>query len=199
MRDRIVVFGGVAIILLLFAFVLNLNVLFPIEATSFVPPERDVETNGTVVVEEFSDFGCPYCKQSVPVVKRVLEEHYTDIEFRYRHFPVTQLHPQAWKAAEASECARDQNSFWPYHDLLFENQGDFGTERLVNYASALGLDTEEFRQCLESGEKNAIVQRDFQEGRSRGVQGTPTFFINGKPYVGVMSYNEFEEAIENAE
>lgn len=159
---------------------------------------------GEVVVYEFSDFQCPFCKSFWSQTYQQLKEDYIDtgkITFIYRHFPLT-FHVNAEKAAEASECANKQGKFWDYHDLLFKNAesdgGGLEVEDLEKYASDLNLDTEEFNSCLKNGETADIVKADSDEAGRVGVTGTPTFFINGKKLVGARTYSEFEKVIEDA-
>ncbi len=120
-----------------------------------------------------------------------------------KDFPLSQIHPQAQKAAEAAECAGLQEAYWPMHDLLFARQSEWSgrgqfVDRAVGYAEELGLDGAAFRACLEEGTFAAEVQADLQEGVRAGVRGTPTFFINGKPIVGALPYENIRQAIEAA-
>lgn len=110
----------------------------------------------------------------------------------HKHF-----HENAQKAAEASECADEQGKFWEYHDTIFENQNLIDISSLKKYAADLGLNTAEFDSCLDSGEMASEVQKDFKDGQSYGVQGTPAFFINGIPISGAQPYEVFEQAIES--
>jgi protein-disulfide isomerase len=125
------------------------------------------------------------------------------VYYIFKDFPLSSIHPQAQRAAEAAECAGLQNAYWPMHDLLFARQGEWSgkgnlVDRLVGYAGELGLDTEAFRACVESGNFTAEVQADLQEGAQAGVRGTPTFFINGTPLVGAVPYENLRQAIEAA-
>ncbi len=134
----------------------------------------------TVVVEEFSDFQCPACKAAQDTVKQIVNEYGDRIKLEFKHFPLTTIHPQAFRAALASECANDQGKFWEYHDLLFMNQPSFSPSELVSYAEGLGLNTESFSACLDSRAKNDVVRADMDEGKSRQINATPTFFVNGQ-------------------
>jgi len=146
--------------------------------------------SGKVVIDEYSDFQCPFCGKFFKETLPQIEQAYGDkVEIVYKHFPLS-FHENAQKAAEASECARDQGKFWQYHDLLFENQGAFQDDKLVSYAEELGMDTRMFKDCLASGAKRLIIQRDFQEGLDQGLQGTPIFFINGRRLEGAVSDSE---------
>lgn len=150
---------------------------------------------GKVKIVEFSEFQCPYCAKAAPTVKRIKEEYGDDVEIVFKHFPLN-FHRYAQKAAEASECARDQGEFSEYHDILFENQRALDISSLKKYAKDLGLDSERFNSCLDSGEKTSLVQNDLKEGQSRGVSETPTFFINDQMVVGAQPYEVFKEIID---
>lgn len=162
------------------------------KAVSAYAPEFNT---GRVKILEFSEFQCPYCARAAPTVDKVKEEYGDDVEIIFKHFPLN-FHRYAQKAAEASECARDQGKFWEYHDTLFENQQSLDIPSLKNYAKDLGLDTDRFNTCLDDGEKISLVQNDFREGQSLGVRGTPTFFINDQMVVGAQPYEVFEEIID---
>jgi protein-disulfide isomerase len=108
-----------------------------------------------------------------------------------------QAHPQAQKAAEAAQCAADQQQFWPYHDKLF-TVSDLQVEQLKKYAQDLGLKTEDFNACLDSGKHADEVEKDLQDGQDAGVGATPTFFINGVPLSGAVPYERFKEMVEVA-
>ena len=103
------------------------------------------------------------------------------------------MHPNAQKAAEATECANDQGKFWEYQDLLYANQSALDVASLKSYAAQLGLDTATFDQCLDGGQKTAEVQKDQQDGASYGVQGTPAFFINGRLVSGAIPFTDYQD------
>jgi len=149
-----------------------------------------------VTIEEFSDFQGPFSgrfySQTLPLIEN---EYGNNVELEYKHF-VLQFHQYAQKAAEASECARDQGKFREYHNILFENQNALNSEDLQEYAIKLDLNKEEFNECLLSGEKEDRVASDFEEGQERGVSGTPTFFINSKKIVGDQPFSVFKEIID---
>jgi protein-disulfide isomerase len=133
---------------------------------------------------EYGDYVCPYCGAAHPEVKRVLKELEDDLRFAYRHFPVTSIHPFAFQAAEAAEAAAAQGRFWEMHDRLFENQDRLGLQGLVAYARALGLDLDAFVGELQHHVHAPRVREDFMSGVRSGVNGTPTFFINGVRHNG---------------
>ncbi len=147
-----------------------------------------------VRIVEFSDFQCPACGAAEPVVQKILAEFKGRVKFTYRHFPISQIHPYAQKAAEASECAAEQGRFWEMHGKLFANQQSLTQDDLKRHASDLGLDTAKFNACLASGKMGPVVASDLSYGLSIGVDSTPTFFINGEKRSG-MSYEEFKSAV----
>ena len=148
---------------------------------------------GTVNIVEYSDFQCPGCGAAFASVKDAVNQYGGKIKFTYKHFPLTGRHPYAFKAAEASECAADQGKFWEYHDKLFENQQKLDVASLKKFAADIGLNTTKFSSCLESGVMAQIIDQDAQEGRKLNIEGTPTFFINGKKYFEVLTLSRIKE------
>lgn len=146
-----------------------------------------------ITIVAFEDFECQYCRESFPVIRRILSEYQDKIYFVYRDFPVIDIHPHAQKAAEAGECAHEQEKFWPYHDKIFQNQPRLSDDDLLSYARQAGLDMEEFKECFESRKYTDEVQEDFAAGVRAGVRGTPTFFVNGRKIEGVIPYDAFKE------
>lgn len=149
-----------------------------------------------VTIVEYSDFECPYCSRAYWTM-RLIEEDYSEdqVKIIFKNYPLS-FHANAQKAAEASECAFDQDMFWEYHNTLFENQEALTVEDLKQYAVDLGLDTETFNTCLDSGEKESEVEKDFNDGLAEGVTGTPAFFINGQSLVGAQPYESFATIID---
>ncbi len=152
-----------------------------------------------VTLVEFSDFECPYCSRFFPTLKRI-EENYGDrVRIVYRQFPIPSLHPAAFKAAEASLCAHEQGEFWAYHDLLFAEQDQLAVRDLKEKAGRLGLDREEFNQCLDTGRYVEQVQNDQAAGRAAGVSGTPALFVNGVSIPGgAVEYDVVAGALDEA-
>ena len=141
------------------------------------------ETAALTLVE-YGDYECPYCGMAHPAVKEVLRVMGDDVRFAYRHFPMAQIHPHAYGAALAAEAAAAQSAFWPMHEVLFENQDRLAIPDLVTYAQALGLDVDRFVLDLEQRTYEPKVREDFMSGVRSGVNGTPTFFINGVRHNG---------------
>jgi protein-disulfide isomerase len=149
-----------------------------------------------VMVVEFTDFQCPYCRSAAPVVKGVLAKYPDRVSLAVRDFPLGKIHPQAQIAAEASRCAAEQGKFWEYYDLLLAERSNMEMDSLVAKARGLGLDTELFGSCLRTGKYRDRVEKDRQEGIKAGVEGTPYFFINRVRLDGFLPAADFERIIE---
>jgi protein-disulfide isomerase len=137
-----------------------------------------------VTLVEYGDYECPYCGMAYPIVKSLQRALGNKLRFAFRNFPLSDSHPHAEQAAEAAEAAGAQGKFWEMHDVLYENQERLETEDLMSYGDELGLDTNQVAQALEDGAYKARVREDFRGGVRSGVNGTPTFFINGSRYDG---------------
>ncbi len=161
------------------------------------PPKPPTPTpSGKVVIYEYADFECPYCGSFHRNTKPMIEKVYGDkVEFVFKHFPLS-FHTNAQKAAEASECARNQGRFWEYAETLFANQGDLGRDALKRYADKLGLNVEKFVTCLDSGETATTVKDDYSEGIAKGISGTPTFIMVDQRIVGAQPFEAFRQAID---
>lgn len=132
-----------------------------------------------VTLVEYGDYECPHCGRAYPIVKRVQAKMGDKLRFVFRNFPLTQAHPHALHAAEAAEIAATQGKFWEMHDMLFENQNALDDESLIAYAAKIGLDVEKFREDLQNDTFEERVRENFMGGAESGVNGTPTFFVNG--------------------
>jgi protein-disulfide isomerase len=151
-----------------------------------------------VSIVEFSDFHCPYCRQAQATIDQLLQRYKGVVRVVYKHSPIDNLHPEARKAAEAAECAADQDQFWQFHDELFRMTPaeSTGVDNLMSIAARLHLRAPEFQQCLQSGKHTTQVQRDVDEAAALGVTGTPTFFVNGRLMVGAQPLDSFANIID---
>jgi protein-disulfide isomerase len=153
------------------------------------PPVNDndhLEGNPEAKIElvEYGDFQCPYCQKAYYIVKRIQSDLGEDIKLVFRNFPLTKIHPDAKRAAIASEAAAKQGKYWAMHDQLFENHHDFSEGRLIQFAEELGLDTDNFIRDIADESLSSKVDTDFYTGMRSGVSATPTFFINGEKFEG---------------
>jgi protein-disulfide isomerase len=154
--------------------------------------------NPLATLLEYGDYECPYCRAAHASLKRFLQATAGEVAFAYRHFPLTQVHPHAQQAAEAAEAAGAQGRFWQMHDLLFENQDRLTMSDLVRYAAELELDVERFVAELEARTYAQRVREDFLSGVRSGVNGTPTFFVNGIRHNGGYDPESLLAALEAA-
>jgi protein-disulfide isomerase len=137
-----------------------------------------------VTLVEYGDFECPYCGMAHPIVQKAQQQLGSDLRFVFRHFPLAEAHPHARAAAQAAEAAGAQGKFWEMHDALFEHQDALEAEDILSYAESLGLDRAKFARDLEAPAYAKKVRDDFRSGVRSGVNGTPTFFVNGTRYDG---------------
>ncbi len=162
-----------------------------------------------VKLEVYADFQCPACgvyaREIEPLVmKNYVENGKVYVVFRnYSFLDGNRGDMESHRAAEATLCAMDQGAFWPYHSILFANQtgenvGDYVEKRLVAFAEKLGLNTEQFQECLQSGKYSQRVLDEYEQGQTAGVDSTPSFFINGVRFQLQTSYNELFQALDNA-
>jgi protein-disulfide isomerase len=149
-----------------------------------------------VTLVEYGDYECPHCGRAHPVVKAVRKHFGKQLRFVYRHFPLTQVHPMAEPAAEAAEFAGANGRFWEMHDGIFENQESLSPQMLAELAQPLGLSSEDLLRALKSHEFLPAIKEDFTGGVRSGVNGTPTFFINGVRYEGVPEFEDLVDGID---
>jgi len=154
--------------------------------------------NAPVTVVEYGDYECPYCGKAYPIVKEIQRRLGDRLRFVFRNFPLTQSHPHAEHAAEAAEAAAGQEKFWQMHDYLFEHQRALDDAHLVQYAVALKLDKETFEREMTEHVHTNRVHEDFMSGVRSGVNGTPTFFINGVRHDDSYELETLLAAIEAA-
>jgi protein-disulfide isomerase len=149
-----------------------------------------------VTVIEFSDFQCPFCQRAVPTLKQVKEKYGDKVRVVWKDFPLTQIHPQAFKAAEAGHCAGEQGKFWDYHDRLFANQTALQPDDLKKYAADMKLDAAKFNACLDSSKYAERVRDGVAAGSRLGVNSTPTIYINGRLLQGAQPLEVFVAVID---
>lgn len=180
----------------------------PVAAAVPNPPKEDDdavlgEKSAKVTMIEFTDYQCPFCARHFTQTFAQIKSEYIDtgkVKYIVRDFPLS-IHPNAPKASEATECADDQKEFWAMHDLLFQRQALWSSapnapDLFKQYAAELKLDAGDFNNCLDNGTYAAEVQKDFADGSSGGVTGTPAFFINGKKLSGAQPFASFKAAID---
>jgi protein-disulfide isomerase len=158
---------------------------------------RQGDADAAVTLVEYGDYQCPSCGQAYPVVKRVQKHFGKRMSFVFRNFPLSQMHPYAESAAETAEFAGAQGKFWEMHDLLYKHQARLGDEGLLEeLAQELHLSAEPLLAALKTKEFQPRVRTDFTGGVRSGVNGTPTFFINGQRHDGAYDFASLVEAIE---
>ena len=169
------------------------------------PPKFDIilgkapisgSKDAPVTMVEFADFECPYCRQTEPNLQKLREQFPDKLRIVYKNFPLP-MHSHAQKAAEAGLCAAEQGKFWPYHDrLMAQTPPQLEVPQLKVLAASLKLDTARFDQCLDSGKEAATVGHDVEQGKSLGVEGTPSFFVNGYFLSGAGQYDTLRDLVE---
>jgi protein-disulfide isomerase len=165
-----------------------------------VDPERDHirgSLGGRVTLVEYGDFECPHCGEAEAAAREELAED-SDLRFVWRHLPLTDVHPRAQLAAEASEAAAAQGAFWQMHDLLLDRQDHLTAPDLMRYAEELGLDTERFHHDLKRHSYAGRVDQDLDSADQSGVSGTPTFFVNGRRHHGAYDLASLRQAVKVA-
>ena len=177
--------------------------------TFLMPPEQPVysistedrpsrgRTDAPVTIIEFTDYQCPSCAYTQPIVEDVLKEYGDRLRLVVRNFPLDQ-HENAFKAAEAAEAAREQGKYWEYITILFHNQSALGPDKLKEYASQVGLDRSRFDAALDSGKFADRVQRDIQDGMKLGIDSTPTLFVNGRKMTEQKNHDSIKAAVDSA-
>jgi protein-disulfide isomerase len=154
------------------------------------------KADAPVTVIEFSDFQCPFCLRVMPTLKQLRAKYGDKMRLVWKDFPLTQIHPQAFVAAQAGNCAREQGKFWEYHDKLFANQSALQAESLKKYAADAGLDAAKFNQCLDSSKYEARVEEELTAGNHLGISSTPTLYVNGRMINGAQPIEVFESVID---
>lgn len=171
-------------------------------ATLTQPVSADDHAEGPadapLTLVEYGDYQCPYCGAAYPVVKRLQKRLGKKLRFVFRYFPLTQSHPYALIAAKAAEAAALQGKFWEMHDLLFEQQTLLKPEIIHSWAKRTGVNLEQFENGIKQDVVEKRIKEDRRSGIRSGVNGTPTFFINGKRYDGPSDYDSLLAALESA-
>ncbi|MFL6502597.1 MAG: DsbA family protein [Nitrososphaera sp.] len=138
--------------------------------------------NAPITIVEYGDYECPYTGGAYPVVKEIMKQFDERIYFVFRNFPLNYIHPHAQHAAEAAEAAAAQGKFWQMHDYLFEHQKALDDAHLFEYAKKVGLDIDKFKKEMSEHVYAPLINKSLKSGIDSGVEGTPTFFINGERY-----------------
>jgi protein-disulfide isomerase len=155
-------------------------------------------SDAQVTIVEYSDFQCSFCARFYSTIKQALDSYKDKVRVVYKHFPLDSIHPQARPAAEASECAAEQDRFWDFHDALFENQSKLGKSYYLQLASDFGLNTSQFEDCVNTRKYKDKVEADYREGIQVGIRGTPGSFVNGTLVSGAVPYETLDAAIQEA-
>jgi protein-disulfide isomerase len=158
-------------------------------ALTLPDPERDHihgSAHGSIKLLEYGDYECPFCAAAQPIVNEIQRQLGDDLLFAFRHFPLTQIHPHSEHAAEAAEAAGTQGNFWGMHHVLFENQSALEDQDIAKYAADLDLDEIRLIREVTSSVFASRIREDLRNGIRGGVNGTPTFFINGERYDGAL-------------
>ena|SRR5262245_33788425 len=154
------------------------------------------DANALIVLVEYGDYQCPHCGHAYPIVKRVQQQFGKQLAFVFRNFPLNEIHPAAEAAAETAEFAAANGRFWEMHDAIFENQADLSPEMLLELAARLNLRFHELQAAWANQIYRRQVYDDFIGGVRSGVNGTPTFFINGRRYEGAVELGDLVQAID---
>jgi protein-disulfide isomerase len=169
-------------------------------ATLKIPVNQDDHAQGPadapVTLVEYGDYECPHCGRAYPIVKAVQKHFGKRLRFVFRNFPLSEIHPDAESAAEVAEAAAAQGKFWEMHDAIFENQNRLGGPLYVALAQRLHLDMPSFQDALKAREFRDRVRADFSSGVRSGVNGTPTFFINGQRHDAPFDFEDLVAAID---
>jgi protein-disulfide isomerase len=167
---------------------------FEVDLEDSDPSLGDKKARVTLI--EFSDFQCPYCRQVSPTLKRLRATYGDRLRVVWKDFPLTQIHPQAFKAGEAGHCAAEQGKFWEFHDQLFGNQQALMPDDLKKYAANVGLDADKFNSCLDTSKHAEVVRNGVAQGTRLGINSTPTTFVNGRRVSGAQPYEVFAAVID---
>lgn len=154
------------------------------------------DPDAPVTLVEYGDYECPHCARAYPIATQIQKHFGKRLRFAFRNFPLNEMHPHAESAAEAAEFAGAHRKFWQMHDALFENQDRLGGPLYLELADTVGLDPAALGKSLQTREFAAHVKADFSGGVRSGVNGTPTFFINGRRHDAPFDYEDLKTAID---
>ena len=152
--------------------------------------------NAPITIVEYGDYECPYTAMAYPIVKEIIRQFGDKIYFVFRNFPLNDIHPHAQAAAEAAEAAAAQDKFWEMHDYLFEHQRALDDSHLLQYAEKVGLDIERFKNDISRHAYASLIEQSLKSGINSGVEGTPTFFINGVRYEDSWDLKTLSETLQ---
>jgi protein-disulfide isomerase len=147
--------------------------------------------NAPITIVEYGDYECPYTGMAYPVVKEIMKQFGDKIYFVFRNFPLNDIHPHAQHASEAAEAAAAQDKFWQMHDYLFEHQKALDDNYLLEYAKKVGLDIDRFKKEMSKHVYAPLINKSLKSGIDSGVEGTPTFFVNGIRYEDSWDFDTF--------
>ncbi|MHB8379865.1 MAG: DsbA family protein [Acidimicrobiales bacterium] len=168
------------------------QLVVPVGSADHVEGSNDA----AITLVEYGDFQCPYCGQAYAIVKQLQRVFGASLRLVFRNMPLTNVHPQAELAAETAEAVALQGKFWPMHDVLFENQRDLSGPALRRYVEDVGADVSEVANALNEGVVQKRVKDDVESGLRSGVNGTPTFFVNGERYDASWAYDAFRDYLK---
>jgi protein-disulfide isomerase len=155
-------------------------------------------SNAPIELVEYGDYQCPYCGRAYPIVKDLLQQAGRQVKFVFRNFPLSKIHPQARMAALAAEAAGLQHKYWEMHDIIYENQIRLHHTALLEYATSIGLQIDQFTADMEREDLAAKVDSHFYSGMRSGVNATPTFFINGEKYTGSWENDDLLQYLKSS-
>lgn len=153
------------------------------------------DSDAELVIVEFSDFECPYCAQSAPVLRKIVQKYSNNVKLIYRDFP---LHDNSKLIATVARCAGEQMKFWQMHDKLFERTGQISEREIENLARSVGINVSELNECRDNPKHDGLINKDISDGLTLGVSGTPTWIINGYVVEGALSEEHWDEIINRA-
>lgn len=157
---------------------------------------RTGSSQAKMVLLEFSDFQCPYCAQTVVMLKEFMQKYGNQVALVYKHYPLVSIHPQALPAAKAAWAAAQQGKFWPYHDALFAQQQELGEDLFLKIAQELQLDVSRFNRDRQSQAATTAIEQDMKMGEALGIEGTPFLVLNGRLFNGAPPLEELEKALQ---